>query len=69
MTDANDGKGGVYLYDFASGHFWYTSQSFSFPYVYDFTLKSVLYIFPDTANPGHYTRKFYNFATGQIITL
>jgi hypothetical protein len=32
----------------------------------------VLYYYPDPNNPGHYTtnpRYFYNFATGQIITL
>ncbi len=69
--DAADGEGGVYLYDFASGTFFYTSPTFPFPYLYDFTLNAVLYYYPDTTNPGHYTtdpRYFYNFGTGQIIT-
>ena len=70
--DANDGHSGIYFYDFASNHFFYTSPSFPFPYLYDFSLNTVLYYYPDTNNPGHYTtnpRYFYNFATGQIITL
>ncbi len=71
VFDANDGKDGVYLYDFASKTFFYTSPTFPFPYLYDFTLNTVLYYYPDTNNAGHYTtnpRYFYNFATGQIIT-
>ncbi len=70
--DANDGHSGIYFYDNASTHFFYTSPSFPFPYLYDFTLNTVLYYFPDTNRPGHYTtnpRYFYNFATGQIITM
>jgi hypothetical protein len=70
--DANDGHSGIYFYDFASNHFFYTSPSFPFPYLYDFSLNTVLYYFPDPNRPGHYTtnpRYFYNFATGQIITL
>jgi len=70
--DANDGHSGIYFYDNASTHFFYTSPSFPFPYLYDFTLNTVLYYYPDTNNPGHYTtnpRYFYNFATGQIITM
>jgi hypothetical protein len=70
--DANDGQGGIFFYDFASGHFFYTSRSFAFPYLYDFSLNTVLYYYPDPHNPGHYTtnpRYFYNFATGQIITM
>ncbi len=39
VFDAADGKDGVYLYDFASGGFFYTSPSFPFPYMYDFALK------------------------------
>ena len=72
VFDAKDGHGGVYLYDFASSTFFYTSPAFPFPYLYDFRLNSVLYYFPDPANPGRYNtngvRYFYNFATGQIIT-
>jgi Metallo-peptidase family M12B Reprolysin-like len=70
--DANDGRSGIYFYDNTSTHFFYTSPSFPFPYLYDFTLNTVLYYYPDTNNPGHYTtnpRYFYNFATGQIITM
>ena len=70
--DANDGQGGIFFYDFASGHFFYTSPTFGFPYLYDFTLNTVLYYYPDPHNPGHYTtnpRYFYDFATGQIITM
>jgi hypothetical protein len=70
--DANDGQSGIYFYDFASNHFFYTSPSFPFPYLYDFSLNTVLYYFPDPNRPSHYTtnpRYFYNFATGQIITM
>jgi hypothetical protein len=55
-----------------SNHFFYTSPSFPFPYLYDFSLNTVLYYFPDPNRPGHYTtnpRYFYDFATGQIITM
>ena len=72
VFDAADGVSGVYLYDFKSGDFFYTSPTFPFPYLYDFTLNTVLYYYPDPSNPGHYntdgTRYFYNFATGQVIT-
>ncbi len=71
VFDAADGKSGVYLYDFKSGHFLYTSPTFPFPYLYDFSLNSVLYYFPNPAAPGRYntdgTRYFYDFATGQVI--
>ena len=69
--DANDGKNGVYFYDFASQTFFYTSPAFPFPYLYDFGLNSVVYYYPNTSSAGHYTtgpRYFYDFATGQIIT-
>jgi hypothetical protein len=69
--DANDGLNGIYFYDFASNHFFYTSPS-TFPYLYDFSLNAWLYYLPDVNNPGRYThnpRWFYNFATGQWITL
>ena len=72
LIDANDGKGGIYLYDFASSHWWYTGREYPFPYVYDFTLSAVLYYYPDANNQGHYTtnpRYFYDFGTGSIITL
>lgn len=71
VADANDGQGGVYLYDFASGHWWYTSRTFPFPYLYDFTLNAALYYYPGS-QPGTYTsnpRWFYDFGTSQIIAL
>ena len=71
VFDANDGQSGVYFYDFASNDFFYTSPTFPFPYLYDFSLNAVLYYYPDPNNAGHYNtnpRYFYNFATGQIIT-
>jgi hypothetical protein len=71
VFDANDGQGGVYLYDFASLHWWYTSRTFPFPYLYDFSLNALLYYYPD-ASPGRYThdpRWFFNFGTNQIIAL
>jgi hypothetical protein len=70
--DANDGHNGISFYDSASNHFFYTSPSFPFPYLYDFSLNALLYYYPDPNRPGHYTtnpRYFYNFATGQIITM
>ena len=70
--DARDGKQGIFLYDFKSQHFFYTSPTFAFPYLYDYTLNAVLYYYPDPSNPGRYNtngvRYFYNFATGAIIT-
>ena len=72
VIDAADGKSGVYLYDFASSDFFYTSPSFPFPYLYDFNLGSVLYYYPDPNNAGRYNtngvRYFYEFNTGTIIT-
>jgi YD repeat-containing protein len=65
------GSGAAYMFDFASSHWFYTSSAL-FPYLYDFTLNSWLYYFPDTKNPGHYTtnpRYFTNLATGNIFTL
>ncbi len=72
VFDANDGKSGVYLYDFKSKDFFYTSPSFPFPYLYDFGLNTTLYYYPDPKNAGHYNtngvRYFYDFATGKIIS-
>ena len=71
LFDAADGKGGVYLYDFASQTFFYTSPTFPFPYLYDYSLNTVLYYSPDPNNPGHYNtgsvRYFFDFATNEII--
>ena len=39
----------IYLYDFTSNHWWYTSATL-FPYLYDFTLNTWIYYFPDTNN-------------------
>jgi hypothetical protein len=61
----------VYLYDFTSGHWWYTSNTL-FPYLYDFSLNAWVYYFPNTQNPGHYTanpRYFSNLTTGMIFTM
>jgi len=69
IVNANDGHAGIYLFDLASGHWWYTNAG-SFPYIYDFTLNSWLYYFP--AGPGHYTtnpRSFANLTTGLVITM
>ena len=72
VFDADDGNNGVYFYDFASSTFFYTSPVFPFPYLYDFTLNTVLYYYPDPNNPGHYNtngvRYFYRFDTGQVIS-
>ena len=69
--DAADGSNGIYLYDFTSKTFFYTSSSL-FPYLYDFTLNTFLYYYPDPTRADHYntdgTRYFYDFATGQIIS-
>ena len=70
--DANDAQSGIFFYDFSSGHFFYTSPSFPFPYLYDFSLNTLLYYYPDPNNPGHYTtnpRFFFDFATGQVISM
>ncbi len=71
LIDANDANHGIYFYDFVSSSFFYTSPS-DFPYLYDFSLNAWLYYLPDASNPGRYShnpRWFYNFATGQWITL
>jgi hypothetical protein len=68
---AGTGTADIYLYDFTSHDWWYTSASL-FPYLYDFTLNSWLYYLPNTANPGHYTanpRYFSNLTTGKIFTM
>jgi hypothetical protein len=60
----------VYLWDDASGHWFYTSPSL-FPQLYDFTLDAWLYYIP-SSTAGHYTtnpRYFQNLTTGQIFTM
>jgi len=56
---------GVYLYDFKSGHFWYTQSNY-FPYVYDFTLNSFLYYYTNNANGA--ARFFYDFGINTLIS-
>ena len=72
VFDATDGASGVYLYDFKSNGFFYTSPGLPFPYLYDFNLNSFVYLFPNKDNPQSYstdgTRYFYVFSTGQFIT-
>ena len=71
VLQANDAANGVYLYDFASGHWFYTNPG-SFPSLYDFTLKTWIYYLPSTTNPDHYTanpRYFANLTTNLIFTM
>jgi len=56
-------SGGVYLFDFTSGHFWYTSSSY-FPFLYDYSLNSFLYYYPGNGHP----RYFYDYSAGQVIS-
>ena len=72
VFDAKDGQGGVYLYDFASGTYFYTSPSFGFPYLYDFSRHAVVYYYPDASNPGRYNtsgvRWFYDYSTRTVFS-
>jgi hypothetical protein len=71
VIPANDANSGLYMYDFKSGHWWYTSSS-SFPFVYDFTINAWLYYFPQQPSNGHYTtspRYFVNMNTNVIFTM
>ncbi len=74
VYDAADGNSGVYLYDFKSQGFFYTNPAspFQFPFLYDFSMNSVVYYFPAPRNPQRYNtsgvRYFYVFNTGQVIT-
>jgi hypothetical protein len=71
-TDANDAGHGVYIYDYASDHWWYTSPQYPFPYLYDFSYNATLYYYANTGSAGHCTtnpRYFYNFGTSQIIKM
>ncbi len=70
FLDANDGANGAYLYDFQSASWFYTSPTFPFPYLYDFSRQALLYYFPDTTTTDHYTsnpRYFYDFKTMEVI--
>jgi hypothetical protein len=64
FLDAHDVNAGAYFYDFASGHWWYTSPAV-FPSLYDFTLNTWIYYFPSTTNP----RYFANLTTQKIFTM
>ena len=66
LIDANDSLGGIYFYDFTSQSFFYTSPAYPYPYLYDFTLSATLYYY---GNGQTSSRSFYNFSTGEIITL
>ena len=69
VAPANDANGDIYLFDFESGHWFYTNPA-SFPNLYDFTLNSWIYYYPATGNPGHYTsnpRYFYNYTTNVVF--
>jgi hypothetical protein len=71
IVSANDGANGIYMYDFKSGHWFYTNPS-SFPFLYDFTLKAWIYYFPAQGVAGHYTtnpRNFVNMTTGQFFSM
>ncbi len=72
VFNAKDGQAGVYLYDFKSGTYFYTSPNFPFPYMYDFSRQSVVYYYPSAGNAGHYNtngaRYFYDTKTGQTFS-
>jgi hypothetical protein len=71
VLPSGDSRSGVYFWDMTTGHWWYTNPG-TFPYLYDFTLHSWLYYFPDTHNAGHYTtnpRYFANMSTNQVFTM
>jgi uncharacterized protein (TIGR03437 family) len=64
-----DASRGIYLYDDASGHIWYTNPPL-FPYIYDFSANAWLFYFGGNAAKGG--RSFYNFggasaAAGYIV--
>lgn len=77
--DANDGSSGIDFYDNTSGHWLYTSPTYSFPYLYDFYYATAVYYDPITPTPppastpnpaggNYYTsnpRWFYNFKFAQ----
>jgi len=59
----NAGDGGVYFYDYTSGHFWYTSRAI-YPNIYDYTRQAFLYYYPNAEGA---TRYFYDFAQNKVI--
>jgi hypothetical protein len=61
----------IYFYDYLASHWWYTNATL-FPDLYDFSLNTWLYYFPNTVDPGQYTthpRYFANLTTGTIFTM
>jgi hypothetical protein len=70
-----DPANGILMYDYASGHAWYTSRTAPFPYIYDYNLGAVLYYEPlpqSGSTLGRYTnspRSFYNFKTGLWLNM
>jgi hypothetical protein len=45
----------AFFYDFQSAHFWYTTAAL-FPYLYDYSLQSWIYYFPDASDSSHKRR-------------
>ncbi len=71
FQDAEDGRGGAYLYDFKSGTWFYTGPNFPFPYLFDFSLNTLIYYFPSQNAPDRYSsnpRYFVNLSTGQFFS-
>ncbi len=72
IFDAADGENGIYMYDFASNTFFYTSPYYPFPYLFDFALQTTLYYYPDPTHQARFNtngiRYFYDFATDTIIS-
>ena len=69
VFDAQDGRDGVYLYDFKSGSVFDTPPSCPFPSFYDFSLNPLLYYYHDPNKPQHYNtngvRYVYRFHPGR----
>ena len=72
IFDADDGQKGMYLYDFTTGGYFYTSPTFPFPYLYDFALNTIVYYFPSAEDSTRYNtdgkRYFYRFDKGEIFS-
>ncbi len=63
--------GSIYIWDFSSQHWWYTSAAL-FPNLYDFSIGSWIYYFPSATQGDHYTsnpRYFVNLITKVIFTM
>lgn len=72
VIDADDSQKGMYLYDFTTGGYFYTSPTFPFPYLFDFTLNTIVYYFPNPDDSTRYNtggkRYFYRFDKGEIFS-